>query len=123
MIAGSCLCGAVRFSGHPETPHVIACHCSQCRKWSGHVWASFHLTSARIEGEVRWFRSSDHAERGFCPSCGTSLFWRLEGREVLSVSAGALTDPTGLNLGEHIYAADKGDYYEIADNLPRKDQD
>ena len=123
MIAGSCLCGAVRFSGHAESPHVIACHCSQCRKWSGHVWASFHLEQPRIEGPVRWFRSSDQAERGFCTTCGTSLFWRLDGRAAISVSAGAVTDPTGLNLGEHIFVADKGDYYDLTDALPQKAQD
>lgn len=122
MIRGSCLCGALRFSGQAETPHVIACHCGQCRAWSGHVWASFHLAAARIEGPVRWFRSSDQAERGFCPTCGASLFWRLEGREVISVSAGAVTDPTGLQLGEHIFVGDKGDYYAIDDRLPRQDQ-
>lgn len=123
MIAGSCLCSAVRFSGHAESPHVIACHCSQCRKWSGHVWASFHLEQPLIEGPVRWFRSSDHAQRGFCPTCSASLFWRLDGREVVSVSAGAVTDPTGLNLGEHIWVAGKGDYYDLSDALPQKAQD
>lgn len=120
MIQGSCLCGAVRFSGHPESPHVIACHCSQCRRWSGHVWASFHLEAASITGPVRWFASSDHADRGFCPTCGSTLFWRLHGREAISVSAGAVTNPTGLRLEEHIHTADKGDYYTITDRLPQK---
>lgn len=118
-VSGACLCGAVRFSGHLESPHVSACHCSQCRIWSGHVWASFHLGSPQIDGPVRWFRSSDIAERGFCPECGSSMFWRLNGRDTLSVSAAALANPTGLRLAEHIYVADKGDYYEIADDLPQ----
>ena len=33
---------------------------------------------------------------------------------------GALDAPTGLRLGKHIFVADKGDYYDIADGLPQK---
>ena len=123
MIHGACLCGAVRFSGRLRSPDVIACHCSQCRKWSGHVWASFRLHDPRIEGPVRWFQSSDQAERGFCPTCGTSLFWRMRGRKAIAVSAGAVSNPTRLRLAEHIDVADKGDYYEITDTLPQRPGD
>lgn len=119
---GSCLCGAVRFSGSLESPEVTACHCGQCRRWSGHVWASFDLEEPVIEGPVRWFQSSDQAERGFCGTCGSVLFWRPVGRETVSVSPGALDNPTGLALTRHIYVADKGDYYEIADGLPQTPQ-
>ena len=34
---------------------------------------------------------------------------------------GAFDTPTGVNLALHIYVADKGDYYEIADVLPQYD--
>ncbi|MBU3031423.1 GFA family protein [Paracoccus marinaquae] len=122
-IAGQCLCGAVRFSGRRPDPEVVACHCGQCRRWSGHVWASFYLESPVIAGEaLRWYRSSAEAERGFCSTCGTSLFWRPVGRETLSVSPGAVDNPTGLELRSHIYVADKGDYYRIADDLPQQAQ-
>lgn len=122
-VTGACLCGAVRFQGTLSDPEVVACHCGQCRRWSGHVWASFHLDDARIEGDsLRWFASSAEAERGFCASCGSSLFWRPAGRDRLSVSPGALDGEAGLRLGRHIFVADKGDYYEIADGLPQDDQ-
>ncbi len=119
---GRCLCGAVRFSGLLAGPDVTACHCGQCRRWSGHLWASFHLDAPRIEGQaLRWYPSSPQAERGFCSVCGTSLFWRPFGRDTLSVSAGAIDNPTGLALERHIFVADKGDYYDIPDHLPQKD--
>ena len=74
---GRCLCGAVTFSGTWGGDPLRACHCSQCRRWSGHVWAAVPVPDDRleIEGEehVRWFRSSDEAERGFCAACGTPL--------------------------------------------------
>lgn len=121
---GSCLCGAVRYRVAGALRPVIACHCVQCRKTSGHHVAA---TSAlrgdvAIEGPVTWYRSSDTAQRGFCETCGSNLFWDGPGVN-LSIMAGSLDGATGLQLAGHIYCADKGDYYEIADTLPCADQD
>lgn len=120
MTTGSCLCGAVHFSVTGPLRPVVACHCVQCRKTSGHFVAA---TSAlregvEIEGEVTWFQSSESARRGFCGVCGSSLFWDGPGVN-LSIHAGSLDLPTGLSLVGHIYCGDKGDYYEIADRLPQ----
>lgn len=121
-ISGACLCGAVRFAGQAAGSVVTACHCRQCRQWSGHVWASFRLSDWTIEGEdkLRWFASSLIADRGFCADCGSSLFWRRHGRAALSVSAGAVENPAGLKLSRHIWVSCKGDYYDIADGLPQE---
>jgi hypothetical protein len=35
---------------------------------------------------------------------------------------GAFDKPTDTQLGLHIYVADKGDYYDIADGLPQNPQ-
>ena len=75
-----------------------------------------------ITGTVSWYQSSPKARRGFCGQCGSSLFWDGPG-ENLSIHAGSLDAPTGLRLVGHIYCADKGDYYQIADDLPCADQD
>ncbi len=118
-LTGGCLCGAVRYRVSGPLRPVIACHCRQCRKTSGHHVAA--TSAARgdidIKGEVRWYRSSPKARRGFCPTCGSNLFWDGPG-ENLSIFAGTLDGPTGLAIAGHIYCADKGDYYEIADSTP-----
>ncbi len=67
-----------------------------------------------IAGEPRWYQSSRTVRRGFC---GSNLFWDGPG-EHLSIFAGTLDGPTGLGMAGHIFCADKGDYYEIADGLP-----
>ena len=71
-----------------------------------------------VEGEVAWYRSSETARRGFCPTCGSQLFWDGPGAN-LSIFAGTLDRPTGLTLAGHIFCAEKGDYYEITDALPQ----
>lgn len=118
---GSCLCGAVTFEVRSEPAGLSACHCSQCRKQSGHVWASAHVPDADlvVSGEVRWYASSDHARRGFCPVCGSVLFWKSERDGHISFALGAIDGPTGVKLKRHIFTADKGDYYAISDGLPQ----
>jgi len=126
MHKGSCLCGTVRIEVEGALAAPDACHCSQCRKQSGHFWASTDIPqrALRIEGEenVTWFRSSEKVERGFCATCGSFLFWKPIGRDYISVGMGAFDKPTGTHLEKHIFTADKGDYYEIADGLPQNAQ-
>ena len=123
MPSGSCLCGAVKFEVTGALAPPDACHCSQCRRQSGHYWASTDLARDRLkvagEDNVRWYRSSEKVRRGFCATCGSVLFWDPIGRDKIAVAMGAFDVPTGARLGHHIFVADKGDYYEIADGLPQ----
>lgn len=124
---GSCLCGAVRFKVTGSLGPADACHCSQCRKQSGHFTASTDVPRANlaIEGSdnLTWYRSSEKGRRGFCSTCGSGLLWDPIGRDVICVAMGAFENPTGTQLALHIYVADKGDYYEIADGLPQFQQE
>lgn len=124
MTVGGCLCGAVRYRVTGPLRPVIACHCTQCRKTSGHHVAatSAHRDDVAIDGTVQWYSSSADARRGFCPTCGSNLFWDGPGSH-LSIFAGTLDGPTGLTLQGHIFCADKGDYYDITDDLPCADGD
>ncbi len=69
---------------------------------------------------LRWYRSSDRAQRGFCGVCGGNLFWRPAGEDRIAITAGTLDTPTNITLTEHIFVADKSDYYSINDGLPKK---
>ena len=118
---GSCLCGAVTYRVDGTPKGASACHCGQCRKQSGHVWSSAYVDDDKlaIEGEVQWYQSSPQAKRGFCPVCGSFLFWKLGTDDHISFSLGSLDGDTGLTLEKHSCTADKGDYYDIADGVPQ----
>ncbi len=120
MATGSCLCGAVRFETSGPLRPVIACHCQQCRKTSGNyvTATSAPREQVDIKGQVTWYQSSGTARRGFCGICGSNLFWDGAGAN-LSIFAGTLDGDPGITLAGHIYCADKGAYYEIADDLPQ----
>ena len=124
MHKGSCLCGAVAFTVDGALSPPSACHCGQCRKQSGHLWASavtdqdkLHFISRKT---LNWYRASGTARRGFCGACGSFLFWQHNDEDTISVSVGSLDEPTGLKLAQHIFVADKGDYYDIQDDLPQR---
>lgn len=114
---GGCLCGAVRYDVTGKLSPVWSCHCSQCRKTSGHLYATTDTRTENLlitdNGGLKWFKSSNWAQRGFCQVCGSSLFWRQNKGERTSIMAGTLDGATGLRLAGHIFTADKGDYYEI----------
>ncbi len=124
--SGSCLCGGVRYEIRGPLRDVVACHCSQCRKTSGHFVAMTNVPVDAIaflaSNSLVWYRSSASAERGFCNRCGGNLFWRTLDGDTLSIAAGSLDTPTGLKTAEHIFVADKSDYYELDDTVPKKAQ-
>ena len=126
MLKGHCLCGEVRFEVTGQPQGISVCHCGQCRRQSGHAWASAYVseTEITISGDtLQWYRSSPEAERGFCNRCGSFLFWRMDVEDTISFSLGSLDMPTGLALEKHIFVNDKGDYYKIADDVPREPLD
>jgi hypothetical protein len=126
LIRGSCLCGSVTFTVAGPLPAPDACHCVQCRKWTGHFLASTDVPRSALAisgGEnVSWYASSARVRRGFCSRCGSSLFWDPPARDWIGVAMGAFEAPTGTRLGKHIFFAQKGDYYEIGDGLPQNER-
>lgn len=122
MNRGSCLCGDVTYTVVGDVMGASVCHCSQCRKQSGHVWSSGHAPEqlVKISGNVSWCEASTTAKRGFCARCGSFLFWKAHDEDTMSFSLGSLEKPTGVKLEKHIFTADKGDYYEINDGVPKK---
>lgn len=126
MVHGRCECGKVEFEIGAVRDTVTICHCSQCRRTSGHLWASTYAPYDQLifiisEG-LEWYASSDQAKRGFCRYCGSSLFYRMNGEAGVGIAAGCLDDTESLRVGKHIFTGDKGSYYEICDGKPEFDR-
>lgn len=124
----SCLCGAVTLEVEGSLGPVEACHCTKCRKWSGHVGVSVEVprSALTIHGaeHIKWYHSSEKVRRGFCANCGTPLFFDpidKEKHDWIAIPMGAFDTPTETKLALHIFAAEKGDYYEITDGLPQNE--
>jgi hypothetical protein len=70
---------------------------------------------------VTWYRI-ENVRRGFCSICGASLFFDADGQDWIAIAMGAFDAPTETKLAMHIFVANKGDYYDIADGLPQNQQ-
>ena len=128
-LRGQCLCGDVKFRIEGASDAPIACHCEQCRQWSGHYWASVRVRQEKLvlehgEQSLAWYPEKV-AERGFCVICDSSLFYRRldPGADHVSVAAGTLHAPTGKVLETHIFITEKGDYYELPEGAVTYDGD
>ncbi|WP_299964990.1 GFA family protein [uncultured Roseobacter sp.] len=127
MVEGSCLCGGTAYRLSGALRNSVACHCQQCRKTSGHYVSATQVGPEQLtvtkDDTLTWYQSSPGAFRGFCNKCGSSMFWRhVDDKGAVSVMSGTLDAPTGITTEKHIFVADKGDYYDIADDLPQHDQ-
>ena len=121
---GGCLCGGVRYRVSGPLRSIVYCHCSQCRRTSGHFVAATAVAKDALEvvadSSLEWFASSEFASRGFCRLCGSSLFWLPKAEDQVSIMAGTLDESAGLKAVEHIYTGDKGGYYKLSDDLPTR---
>ena len=122
-VTGSCLCGALRFRVTGPLRPVIGCHCTQCRKQTGHYLAA---TAALLKDVnmledrgLKWYEASGIAKRGFCGECGSTLFWKRHDAGYMAIAAGSIERPSGLSIEAHIFVEDKGDYYDLDDGLPQ----
>lgn len=80
MVFGQCLCGAVTFTTSAESLWCSHCHCSMCQLAHGAAfvtWVGYPDDSVELkEDNLNWYQSSKEGQRGFCKTCGTSLFFR-----------------------------------------------
>ncbi len=123
MHKGSCLCGNVSFEVNGDLPAPSACHCTKCRKHTGHSEAGTDIPRNRVKimgsEHVTWCHSSEKVRRGFCQTCGSSLFFDPLYQDWIGINMGAFDGPTNTKLVKHIFVGDKGDYYDISDGLPQ----
>ena len=114
---GRCLCGAVKITLTGDHRNVGVCHCGMCRRWgSGPNMAIDVGKDIDIGGkeQVTVYRSSDWAERAFCKTCGSNLYYRIVETDDHVVCAGILDDQGSLILASQIFIDEKPDFYDFA---------
>ncbi len=122
--SGSCLCGAITYKITDAADTCGICHCDMCRKWSGGVYIGYQAAADQVsftgQENVTTYVSSDWAERGFCKTCGSSLFYRVTApgphHGQYHFGFGTLDDPAGVVVHDEIFIDQKPDSYSFADD-------
>jgi hypothetical protein len=122
-ITGHCLCGAIRFEVAGEPVLLSQCHCAQCRLGAGATpvaWTTVARRAVTVRaGEPAWYRSSDHARRGFCSTCGSSLFFEnARFPDELDITTACLDQADALAPTMHIWVSSKLAWARTDDGLP-----
>jgi len=118
---GKCLCGTVTVTAETVEKEFSACHCSMCRRWAGGPVFAVSADGVSFEGEdnIGVYASSDWAERGFCKSCGTNLFYRLKETGQHYMLVGLFDDQAPFVLNSEIFIDHKPDGYAFQGEHPR----
>ncbi|ETN92744.1 hypothetical protein U062_00623 [Gammaproteobacteria bacterium MOLA455] len=118
---GQCLCGAIKFTAQPASNNMDACHCTQCRKWSGGVLFAVPCTDLKInnESQLGAYQSSDWGERLFCKTCGSNLFWRALDQSIQVVMSQAFDEPGQFTFSAEAFVDEQPGNYAFA-NCTRK---
>jgi hypothetical protein len=118
-IAGSCLCGSIRFKIKPPLSDFRYCHCSRCRKASGSAHAAnvflpqSQLTWLAGESLIRRFDLPDAKRFAvcFCTKCGTRMPHKIAGTENYLVPAGLLDSEPERRPESSIFWASRAAWY------------
>lgn len=114
---GKCLCGKVAVSMARASNKVEACHCSMCRTWGGGPLLSFEgCKELNLTGEewVGIYQSSEWAQRAFCKSCGSHLYYKLTDTGDFMVPPGLMTEDEELELELEVFVDEKPGFYDFA---------
>lgn len=96
-----CRCGALSVVATGDPVRVSVCHCRDCQRRSGSAFSAqvrFPDDRVTITGDATMFETiGDSGKWGrfhFCPSCGDTLFYRIEAMpDVIAIPLGTFEDP------------------------------
>lgn len=106
-----CNCSAVSIEVTGPLRPVIACHCRECRKQSGYVFAATAALDDNMSvtggDNITWYSHSVSSKRGFCSICGCYMLFKDAGRQDTAIAAGLFDPPDDIPLESQIYISEK----------------
>ena len=126
-LAGSCLCGAVRYAVADEFRYAMNCHCSRCRRATGAAFkplagierARLALT-AGADDVMRYGEADGHD--ACCRRCGSLLYSVVRDGAWVHVALGSLVDAPSIRPSQHIFVGSKAPWFTITDDLAQYEE-
>jgi hypothetical protein len=126
-IKGGCLCGVVRYTAQAEATAATICHCRDCQKFTGSVFAALVMVPKAefaFAGPVKTHTGVGGSGlpilRHFCPECGSSLAEEPGTRPgMVILTAGTFDDPTIARPAREIFRDDGLPWVHVDGDIPR----
>ena len=116
-VNGGCFCGKITLQAHVLEENVVACHCTDCQKFSGAPFRATLIIDAahvKITGEVREYskiaESGNERLQGFCGNCGSHIYATSPDRKIYNIRAGCLEQHNELAPVRHIFGQSSPDW-------------
>ena len=123
-INGGCYCGDITITGEVSPDKIMACHCTDCQKFSGAPFRAVAVIAAddvKISGTVTEFlktaESGNERAQGFCGKCGSHLYATDPAKTLFMIRTGCLDQHHELVPAKHIFGKSAVEWVgEIADS-------
>ena len=109
-INGGCYCGDITITGEALSDKIMACHCTDCQKFSGAPFRAVAVIAAddvKISGSVTEFlkiaESGNERVQGFCGKCGSHLYATDPAKTLFMIRTGCLDQHHELIPAKHIF--------------------
>ena len=124
---GGCLCGSVTYTCEAEPGLIMNCHCADCQKAMGAVFATTMFVPedrVTIRGYPRTYShaadSGSSMSKIFCEQCGSQLFSKNTNRPgTLGIRAGSSDDKSVILPTANIYTASAVPTTSMDEQLPK----
>lgn len=127
QVEGRCLCGECRIVVAGSLGDISACFCANCVRWSGSVQMGIEVDRDRVTvtGPVKTHQSSSLAERAWCDTCGSALWFKYTSERdagYLELAPGLFENAGGSRLTRVVYADRAPDGYNLSGDPERVSQ-
>lgn len=109
-VTGGCFCGQISIAGEVDSDKVMACHCTDCQKFSGAPFRAVAVMPAdkvKLTGDIKEFRktadSGNERMQGFCGHCGSHIYAADPDKTLFMVRTGCLDQHSQLVPVKHIF--------------------
>jgi hypothetical protein len=125
----SCSCGQLKLKITGSPVRSAICHCFACQQRTGSAFgyqARYLKEQVEVEGNFTLYQriadSGNEVSFHFCPTCGSTLYWKLAAApEYLIVAVGNLMDPSFLPPVFSVYGCRRHSWVEIPSNIEKYD--
>ncbi|RTM02584.1 MAG: GFA family protein [Hyphomicrobiales bacterium] len=124
-LGGHCMCGAVTWTYSSDIIRNLVCHCADCRRATASPFTAFLGLKAddlSWAGDIRHYESSPGTFRGFCPACGTRLYFRSDRwPHEIHVHAATMTNPEDYRPDAQVLVRSRLKWLDRLQSIPAHD--
>ena len=116
------MCGVVTWAYSGETTRNLVCHCADCQRATSAPFTAYvgmKPEQLNWTGEIVHYESSPKTFRGFCPSCGTRLYFRSEKwPHEFHVHAATMADPNEYQPDAQVVVRSRAKWLDKMKSIP-----